>query len=109
MENYENPQVDEVLDVDAEEPVLGESVEIANKCDKAGPLQGLIDFMKECLEKEDSKGFAEVYKTAGDYILQSVAKMMEEDKLTFTPTDIDRKSTRLNSSHIATSRMPSSA
>ena len=90
MENYENPQVDEVLDVDAEEPVLGESLEIANKCDKAGPLQGLIDFMQECLEKEDSKGFAEVYKTAGDYILQSVAKMMEDDKLTFTPTDISR-------------------
>ena len=82
MENYENPQVDEVLDVDAEEPKIEE--------EPKHPLQGLIDFMQECLEKEDSKGFAEVYKTAGDYILQSVAKMMEEDKLTFTPTDISR-------------------
>lgn len=80
MENYENPQVDEVLDVDAEEPELDKEV---------GPLDGLLQFMREQLEKEDAKGLAEVYKTAGDYILRSVAAEMETDQLTFTPEDID--------------------
>ena len=38
-----------------------------------------------------------------------VLQLIEDDKLAYVMMSGDRKSTRLNSSHIATSRMPSSA
>ena len=88
MENYENPQVDEVLDVDTEEPTLGESVEICNKVDRAGPLDGLLKHIQECLEKQDAKGFAETYAKAGATILQQVAAELEKNQITFTPEDV---------------------
>ena len=82
MENYEFPQVDEVLDVDTEEPELEQE-------EKKHPLQGLADFMQECLEQQDSKGFSDTYKKAGDFILHGIAAELEDDKLTFTPEDVE--------------------
>ena len=82
MENYENLQVDEVLDVDAEEPELDE------KNDNAGPLDGLLKHIQESLKKADAKGFAETYAKAGATILQQVAEELKEDQITFTPEDV---------------------
>lgn len=80
MENYEFPQIDEMID-ETEKPELEE--------EKKHPLQGLIDFMQECLEKQDAKGFADIYKTTGKIILMSIAEKLEEDQITFTPEDIE--------------------
>ena len=46
------------------------------------------------------------------FLAKSIAQRAEElhiDELVFMDNDSDRKSTRLNSSHIQKSRMPSSA
>ena len=44
-----------------------------------------------------------------DGLLPASKRQQVEAWLQATPADADRKSTRLNSSHIAVSRMPSSA
>ena len=52
----------------------------------------------------DFKGFREIADIVGAYFLADVAHMT-----TYRDWETDRKSTRLNSSHITRSRMPSSA
>ena len=54
------------------------------------------------MDWHDSRTIYEQLKGSGSYDIR-------EDKVPEAIADEDRKSTRLNSSHIATSRMPSSA
>ena len=79
------PQIDEFIDEEQEE--LHE--ELIKEEEKKHPLQGLIDFMQKCLEKQDAKGFADVYKTTGEIILTSIAEELKKDEITFTPEDVE--------------------
>lgn len=80
MENYEFPQVDEVLDVDTEEPKLEDK--------KVGPLDGLVKFFEEEQAKIDARGFADIFKDATHGFFKIISSRLGEDNVNFTPTDV---------------------
>ena len=84
-------------------------------------LHGIVDFSIE-LENDEEADVAEIYINYGDSkrvieLCSGMEKMIASIALRVALTnvsslakpDIDRKSTRLNSSHVSESRMPSSA
>ena len=52
---------------------------------------------------------AKEVKTLNDEVVDKVIKFLKKSGIPATDYKTDRKSTRLNSSHVVTSRMPSSA
>ena len=63
---------------------------------------------KRMKKKELSKAVLDFFHAKQDEVI-SLKYIFSELKLTTHPLKIDRKSTRLNSSHMPKSRMPSSA
>ena len=93
-----------------EEPPLYSSKELKNPCDVAELFQ---DFLKDC----DREMFCILnLRTKNQVINVNVVGMGTLNSVLVHPREVfksailsDRKSTRLNSSHVALSRMPSSA
>lgn len=81
MENYEYPQVDEMIDDTYEE--------VEEEEETKGPFDGLLNYFKEALAKEDAKGFAEVYKKSTENFFALMDKYYKDDGLSFTPIDVE--------------------
>ena len=72
---------------------------LPSEIDETISLEGVKDYMKSICSHEPR-----------DYQIQGVHDALKyKRKLILSPTASDRKSTRLNSSHVSESRMPSSA
>ena len=80
MENYENPQIDEVLDVDSEEPELEDK--------EVGPLDGIVKFFEKEQAEIDARGFADIFKDATHGFFKIISSRLGEDNVDFTPTDV---------------------
>ena len=68
-----------------------------------------VDFTHPLMEKHDSKKRCVVLVSSDKGLCGALNSNLTREALKFDKDTTDRKSTRLNSSHVVTSRMPSSA